>query len=234
LVSSFSSISSRICVASSPLEVNVVSNTDEQSFRNKVVLSGRVGLNNVSSLSSDVDVEDSLKERNSSRSWSDVENVRSVLEGSSELSGVESHGHVQIILSKSGILSDRRVSFIHGPIDKARIGSVSVSAQILGGDIVSESEHAVAVVVRNAALLSSEREGPVEASLESINAVTQVVVSGPGALNANRGSNSERRDLNPLVSVGLAVNLIVLFSRVLLLVLAHVSALHVLGLSLVE
>jgi len=59
--SSFSSVSSGVGVTSSPLEVNVVSSSGSEVCWDKVVFSGRVGLDDVSSLSSDVDVEDSLE-----------------------------------------------------------------------------------------------------------------------------------------------------------------------------
>jgi len=232
--SSFSSVSGRVSVTSSPLEVDVVSLSSNKESGNKVVLGGRVGLHDVSSLSSDVNVEDPLKERDSRRSWSDVEDVRSVLEGSSELSCVEGHRHVQTILSKSGVLGNGRVSCIGSPVDEATVWSVSRSSQIRCGDVVSHSEDTVAVVVSNATLLGSQGDGPVETSLEAINAVTQVVVSGPSALNANWGRNAESRDHSPIVSVGLAVNLVVLGSCSSSLILAFVPALDVLGFSLVE
>jgi len=58
-VGSFSGISCWVGVASSPLEVNVISNSGVQPLGNKVVFGGWVGLDDVSSLSSDVQVEHS-------------------------------------------------------------------------------------------------------------------------------------------------------------------------------
>jgi len=58
-VLSLSSRSSGVGVTSSPLEVNVVSNSGVKVLRDEVVLNRGVSLNDVSSLSSDVQVEES-------------------------------------------------------------------------------------------------------------------------------------------------------------------------------
>jgi len=97
-VNSFSSISSGVGVTSSPLEVNVVSSSSSEVGGDKVILSGRIGLDDVSSLSSYVEVEDSLEWGDSSWSGSDLEDVRSVLEGSSELRGIQCKGNVHSVL----------------------------------------------------------------------------------------------------------------------------------------
>jgi len=65
LVSTLTSISCRVGVASSPLEVNVVANVHSQVFRNKVVFSGRVGFNDVASFAADVQVVDFVSRGNS-------------------------------------------------------------------------------------------------------------------------------------------------------------------------
>lgn len=59
LIRSFSSISGWVGITSSPLEVDVISNSGIESLRDIIVFSGWVGLDNVSSLSSDIQVEDS-------------------------------------------------------------------------------------------------------------------------------------------------------------------------------
>jgi len=96
------------------LEVNVVTNSGVQVLRNEVVFSGRVSLDDVSSLSSNVQVEDSGKSRYSLRSWNNVEYVGSVLEGSSELSGIK--GEFQFssggVLIEDGILNNGGVTSV--------------------------------------------------------------------------------------------------------------------------
>jgi len=64
-VGSFSGISCWVGVASSPLEVDIISNSGVQPLWNKVVFSGWVGLDDVSSLSSDVQVENTGNRANS-------------------------------------------------------------------------------------------------------------------------------------------------------------------------
>jgi len=86
--------------------VDVISLSSDEERGDKIVLGGGVRLDDVSSLSSHVKVENSLKEGDGSGSWLDVEDVRSVLEGSSELSGINCHCHVQSILSSSGVLAN--------------------------------------------------------------------------------------------------------------------------------
>jgi len=56
--STFSSISSRVSVAASPLEVDVISSSEGEIVRLEVILSRRVGLHNVASLASDTHVKD--------------------------------------------------------------------------------------------------------------------------------------------------------------------------------
>jgi len=54
LVSSFSSISGGVLIATSPLEVDVVVVENRETLGNKVILRGRVGLHDVSSLSAHI------------------------------------------------------------------------------------------------------------------------------------------------------------------------------------
>jgi len=59
LVLSFSSISSGVVIATHPLEVDVISLSDFQVVGNKVIFDGWIGLDDVSSLSSDVQIVNS-------------------------------------------------------------------------------------------------------------------------------------------------------------------------------
>jgi len=200
----------------------------------KVVLGGGVGLHNVSSLSSDIQVKDSLKSGETSRSWSNVEYVRSILEGSSELSGIKSQSQVQSVLSNSGILMNRGVSSISSPINETTRRIISVGSQINSGNIVTESENAVAVVVYDARLLVRCGESPVVAGLVSINSATQVIVSGINSRKAVWSRKVKSGNFNPVVFSSSAVNFIVLRSLNSSGILALESALHVLRVGLVE
>jgi len=59
LILSFSGISSWVSIATSPLEVDIISDSSVKVLRDKVVLNSGVSLDNVTSLSSDVQVEKS-------------------------------------------------------------------------------------------------------------------------------------------------------------------------------
>jgi len=58
---SFSRVSSGVSIATSPLEVDVVSNSGVKVLRDEVILNRGVSLDDVSSLSSDVQVEESSR-----------------------------------------------------------------------------------------------------------------------------------------------------------------------------
>jgi len=189
--------------------VDVISGTSNKEGGDEVVFGGGISLHDVSSLSSDVQVEDSLKRRDSSGSGSNVEHVRPVLEGSSELRSINGKRNVESILSDVGILANRGVGTIVSPVNESAIGLVSAGSKIVGGDVVSESQHAVAVVRSNARLVLSSGESPVEGSLESVDAVTQVVVSGPDGGNAGGSGNSPGRNFDPLVGGGKTGGLVV-------------------------
>jgi len=79
LSSSLTSISSWVGVASGPLEVDQIVGSSSERLWHEVILHSGIGLHDVSSLSSHVQVEDSLGVGNSRWSGKDVEDVRSVL-----------------------------------------------------------------------------------------------------------------------------------------------------------
>jgi len=72
-IGSLSGVSSGVSVAASPLEVDVISDSGIEVLRDKIVLGGGVGLDNISSLSSDVQVVESSRSRDSRRSLGDLE-----------------------------------------------------------------------------------------------------------------------------------------------------------------
>jgi len=177
LIGSFTSISCGVGVASGPLEVDVVSRSSSEVGRSKVVLSGGVSFHDVSSLSSNVKVEDSLKRGDSRGSGSDVEDKRSVLEGSSELGSVDGERDVESILSNVWVILERRVVGIGSPVNESSVGSIGVGSSISSGNVVSHSEDTVAVVRINARLVRACGQGPVVVGVESISGVSEVVVS---------------------------------------------------------
>jgi len=210
LISSFSGVSSGVGVTSGPLEVNVISRSDREISGDEIVLSGGVGLNDVSSLSSDVQVEDSVGHGDSSGSGSDMEHERSILEGSSELRMINGKSHVGSGSIISGVLHNGGSLSVHAPVNESRIGSVSVGTQIGGGDVVSDSESTVAVVVSNASKVGRGGESPVVlVGVTSISSVSEEVVSGEGSLDAIGSRDSVSGDFSPVQTSSRAISLVV-------------------------
>jgi hypothetical protein len=207
-----------------------------EGCRDEVVFNRRIHLDNVSSLSTDVQVEDSGSVRNLAGSWLDVEDVRSVLESTSELSGIQSKLVGKTILFDDRVVLDRRGFSILGPVNESLVGSVSIGSKVIGRNVVSDSENAVAVILLDAFLFVAGRESPVEGVGNSTTAVSEVVVTRERSLNASRSRNTPRLDLSPdSVAFRTAVNFVVFLSgSIRFLGFAIVLGLDVLGFGLVE
>jgi hypothetical protein len=167
LVSTFTSITSGVSITSSPLEVDVISDSGVQDGWSEIVFSGRESLDNVSSLSSNVNVKDTSSRRNTARSGSEVIGVRSILEGSSELGSIHSQLVNLTILGNKRILSNRGVSSIHSPVNESSVRSVGIGTQIGSGNVVSESENTVAVVLLDARFIVRSGHGNVDGVIET-------------------------------------------------------------------
>jgi len=186
--------------------VNVVSSSSRKMLGHKVVLSGWVGLHDVSSLSSHIEIEDSLGGGDSRGSWEEVEDVRSILEGSSELRSISCQFVSHIILVDDGLSSvsveDGGVFSILGPVNESSIWSIGILSNIVDGDVVSQSEHAIAVAVLNASLILGNGKRHVERSLSSGYSVSKVVISSPWGLDARWSRDSPCGFFYPVVSSG--------------------------------
>jgi len=176
--------------------VDVISNSGVEVLRDKVVLGGGVSLNNVSSLSSDVQVVETSSSRNSLRSLGDLEGERSILEGSSELRSI--HGKFNLISRsvgnvENGVLSVDRSGSIVVPVDESSVGSRHGRISIFNGrDVVSKSKDANAgVVVDASGKILKLGDGHVVGVGKSRNTVSKLVLSRPGDHLAVRSSNSE-------------------------------------------
>jgi len=202
--SSFTSISSWVGVASSPLEVDVVSLSSNEEGGYKIVLGGRISLHDISSLSSNVEVEDSLKRRDSIGTWVNSKNVSSVLEGSSELGSVHCESEVDSTGGRSGVLFDGSIGIVHLPVNEVGVGSGGIWSSISSRDVVSESQDTVAVVSADARKILVGWESPVVGGGETIDGVTQVVVSRPSGLNADWSGDAKRLNLGPNLTRGLS------------------------------
>lgn len=240
--SSLTSVSSWVGIATGPLEVDKIVGSSLEVLWDEVVFSRWVGLNDVSSLSSNVEVEDSLGGGNSRGSWKKVEDVRSVLEGSSELRSIggklESQSSSSVSLFGDGLgsvsVEDGGVVSVLSPVNESSIWSVSVLSHIGGRDVVSQSENAVAVAILNAGLVLGNGESPVVHGWVSRELVSELVVSSPWCLNTVWGGDLPCGLLNPGVS-GREASWLVVGGSLDLSVLGDTSepALNVLGLFLV-
>jgi hypothetical protein len=141
LIGSFSCISSWVGITSGPLEVDIVSNSDGQELGNIIVFGGWVSLDDISSLSSNVQVEQSGSSRDSIGSLGNVEDVRSVFEGSSVLSGIggQEEGRVRRS-SNPHVLGDNCIISVVGPVEESSswVGHIWISF-FSGGNVVSDS-----------------------------------------------------------------------------------------------
>jgi len=164
-----------------------------------------------------------------------VEGVRSVLEGSSELGGIDGQLVDGIVLGNQGIFLDGRVDGVRGPVNESSVGSVGVGSHIVGGDVVSQTDSTVAVVALDAILVLAGGEGNVDGVGVSIVAGSQMVLAGPGGLDAEGSGHSPGLLGVPGSSGSSALDGVVL--SLLDLVSGHGAVslgLHVLGLGLVE
>jgi hypothetical protein len=169
------------------LEVDVISNSGVQVLWDKVVFSGWVGLDDVSSLSSNIQVEDSGQSGNSIGSLGDSEDVRSVFEGSSELGGILSKGEFKKgIFVDDGVLLDWGGISIELRINESRSWVRHIIESVFsGGNVVSNSESAAASCIRFGAVFS-RGNGPVVVVGKSwiLLSISEVVFSGPWGLDA--------------------------------------------------
>ncbi len=215
--------------------MDIISNTGIQQSGSKVVLGGGISLDDVSSLSSNVDVEDTGSSLHTTGSGSNVVDVRSVLEGSSELGGIQSQLMRSTILSDDFIVLNRGVISVGSPVNETSIGSVSIGAEIGGGDVISDSEGTVAVILSNAFLILRGGESDVDGVEVSVGTRSQMVFSGPWSLDTEGRGHLPRGLFHPSSSFGGAFDGVVLgLSNVGFQHLAISLGFDVLGFLLVE
>lgn len=102
LVATVTGLTSGVVVGTSPLEVDVVCASDLELVGREIVLYSWVALNNVSSASSNIQVEDARSWLYVSWTLGDLERVRAVLEGTSELVGVDVESQVSLLSLRIG------------------------------------------------------------------------------------------------------------------------------------
>lgn len=225
LVSTLTSSIGLVEVATSPLEVNVVTLVDLQVVGSEVVLSGGVALNDVTTTTTDRQVDDTARERQVSRAGQDAEDVRSVLEGTTVLVGVESQSVVPVTDNNNGVLLDRGVLVVVTGINHVGVTlNVLPSIVVTRRNVVTETEDAVLTLISR----GQSGDDPTVDVGHTRARVTQMVVSVPFSGDAVRSSNTPSRVFVPSTTSSQTVNLVVPVGN-----RAQVTRLNVLRLSLV-
>jgi len=111
-----------------------------------------------------------------------MEDVRSVLESSSKLSGVHGEFEVLGVLAYVFIIEDGRHFFsIVVVIDEVGHGALSLFTEgISSRDIISQTQDAIAIAIGDARLNTGSRESPiVRGGRSSALDVSKMIISGP-------------------------------------------------------
>jgi hypothetical protein len=213
-------------VATSPLEVHVVTLVDLQVVGSKVVLDSGVALHNVTTTTTHVQVDDTTAERQVGRTRQDAEDVRSVLEGTTVLVGVEGQGVVKITNDDDRVVLDGRALVVVARIDHVLATlDVSPSIVVTRRDVVTETEDAVLTLFRR----GQSGDDPAVDVGHARARVTQMVVSVPLGGDAVGSSNAPSGVLVPSAASSQTVDgVVVVGDR------AQVAGLDVLRLGLVE
>lgn len=147
----FSCISCWVGVTSGPLEVDVVTLSEEQELWCEFVFGGWIGLDDVSTFSGDVQVVDTGGAWDSSWTRQDTEHVGTILEGTTELGGIDGEFDWVSILGDGWVLFDWRVWLVLGVICKSGDWVVElfwvgfrVGAGVGGGDVVTDTKDTLA------------------------------------------------------------------------------------------
>lgn len=220
---SFSVVVSGVGVATSPLEVYPISSAESQMSGDEVVFGGGISLDDVTTLSTDVQVEDAStinREVSSVGNLADFEGVSSVLESASELIGINGQRNIEDLVGV-GVNVDVGISLQGSGFSVlGRVGSPGV--EVCGGHVVSETKNSLGGNVI--------WDGPVEESGDGIainidhGGITEVVVSLDGSGQAKRSGDSPGGINVPGSSVGKAFLLVIVLS-----LRAKVAVLDVLG-----
>lgn len=226
LVSTLTGSTTLVEVATSPLEVDVVTLVDLQVIGGKVVLDRGVALNDVTTATTDVQVDDTTRERQTRRTRQDAEDVRSVFEGTTVLVGVESQGVVPFTDNDDGVLLYGGVLVVVTGINHVLATfNVLPSIVVTRRNVVTDTEDAVLTFFGG----GQRGDDPTVDVGHTRARVTQMVVSVPLGGNALRSSNTPSRVFVPSTASSQAVNLVVVVGD-----RAQVAGLDVLRLSLVE
>ena len=167
----------------------------------KVILGCRVGLHNIPSLSTNIEIVDLGTGGHSVRAGSDAEHEATVLETTASLGSVDGKGDVDTRGLNIGVI-------LNGGLGSVQSG-VSGIIDLSNRDVVSETKDTGTASVGNAVLIGSLGEGPVEGVGSTVNSVSEMVVTVVGGFVADGGSLAEGWDTGPLAIGSSTVTLVV-------------------------
>lgn len=220
-VTTVTSLSTGLSIRASPLGVDEVADRDGEGVGDKVVLNGRVGLNDVTTATTNVQVPDLGGGGDASGARLDGEGMRTVLEGTTELRGIDGESQVHPVAlsilteADSGVTTDRGNLTVLGEVNQLTSSvNGTISTVVLRGDVVTDTEDAsgrgVKVVGRDGVKGNGGDDPTVVGGSSTLVRVTQVVITSVGSGDALRGRDTPGGDDDPLVTVTLASVLVVL------------------------
>jgi len=216
-------------IRASPLEVNVVSTSNTKVGRYEVILNGGVGLDNVTTTTADVQVEDTGGTSDSERTGLDPEGVRAVLKGTTILVSVQCQGQVAHFVGLVVTKGDTRVALNGGLLSVIlavnHIGILGINViptiVVTRGNVVTKAEDASSTlnIISNLRIVPDRGgESPQVTSSGSTEiSVTKMVITSQRMRDALRVWEIPAGDFDPIALwvVGVdAVLLVVLLSTV--------------------
>jgi len=221
----------------------------------EVILDSRKRLNNIATLSTDVEVVQSRARGENVRRCTDTiaganlgtsrtgqksENVAAVLKSSSELCSVD--GKAESLVRRTnidiGILLNRGLNALTVIVVETGIDHPGIV--VISGHVVSKTQNTTLRRIdtgwRIAGDARDEWKGPVIAIRLTVTTVSKMVDSAPWSLDTFRGINAKRRNALPSTVIGNTSSTVVVADTVVAIggVKALILSLHVLALGLVE
>lgn len=211
LIKTVTSLVGRVVVGTSPLEVDVVSTGDLERVGGEIVLASGVALDDVSTTTTNSQVEDTGTGLNVSRALNDLEGMRTIREGTTELVGVDVEGEVAELASiidtvvDVGVVGHRGLILtVVGSIDHLTLTLINVGETIVitRRDVVTKTESAGGILL--VLVEVNVGDDPLVVLSHDVASdvnVTQVVVARLGGSEAIRSADTPLFNLNPLVAV---------------------------------
>jgi len=186
LVETLSGLTLLVEVRSGPLEVDVIRLRDLEVVGGEVILGGGVALHDVSTTTTDSQVVYAGTNWDVRGAGSNEERVRTILEGTSILVGVNGEGQVtELLLSVNsvgdgGVTSDWGVLSVEGGVDHVSLLVINLSESVVvsRGDVVANAENAGGELL--AGIVGHRRDDPLVGGGHDCTRdvdVTQVVVT---------------------------------------------------------